>query len=197
MTTRRVSWHRSDETPSDEQCTITVRDSGLSLVGTVLGADGGIPFRVEYRVLTDAAGATTAVHVRDLRGFHQRTLTLTRDAKGNWTVDGVPQRALKGCLDVDLGCSPSTNTLPIRRLRLGAGASREIRAAWVRFPALTVEAAGQAYTRLDEFTYRYASGTFEADLVVDEDGVVAQYAAWQRTGVAMGPDDTEPLDAGR
>lgn len=197
MTTQRVSWHRSDEIPSDEQCTITVRDSGLSLVGTVLGADEGVPFRVEYRVLTDAAGATTAVHVRDLRGFHQRTLSLTRDTRGSWSVDGVAQRALKGCLDVDLGCSPSTNTLPIRRLRLGVGASRDIRAAWVRFPALTVEAAAQTYTRLDEFTYGYASGTFQAELVVDEDGVVAQYAAWQRTGVAVGPDDTEPLDAGR
>jgi hypothetical protein len=30
---------------------------------------------------------------------------------------------------------------------------------------------------------------------VDEDGVVAQYAAWERTGVATGPDDTVPLDA--
>jgi hypothetical protein len=197
MTTRRVSWHRSDEIPSDEHCTITTRDSGVSLVGTVLGADGGVPFRVEYRVLTDATGATTAVHVRDLRGFHQRTLTLARDTRGSWTVDGAPRRDLKGCLDVDLGCSPSTNTLPIRRLRLGTGASRTIRAAWVRFPELLVEAATQDYTRVDEFTYRYASGTFEAELVADEDGVVAQYAAWGRTGVAMGPEDTEPLDAGR
>lgn len=197
MTTRRVSWHRSDEVPSDEQCTITVRDSGLSLVGTVLGAEGGVPFRVEYRVLTDAVGATTAVHVRDLRGFVQRTLTLTRDTKGAWAVDGVPDRLLKGCLDVDLGCSPSTNTLPIRRLRMAVGASATIQAAWVVFPDLVVRKAPQTYTRLDEFTYRYAAGTFEAELVADEDGVVAQYAAWARTGVAMGPDDTEPLDGGR
>jgi hypothetical protein len=197
MTTRRVSWRRSDEIPSDEQCTITVRDSGLSLVGTVLGAEGGVPFRVEYRVLTDATGATTAVHVRDLRGFTQRAITLTRDTKGNWTVDGMSDRLLKGCLDVDLGCSPSTNTLPIRRLRLGVGASATIQAAWVVFPDLVVRRTPQTYTRLDEFTYRYAAGTFEAELVADEDGVVAQYAAWGRTGVAMGPDDTEPLDAGR
>ena len=197
MTTRRVAWRRSDEILADEHCTITVRDSGISLVGTVLGAEDGTPVRVEYRVLADGAGATTAVHVRDLRGFGQRTLTLTRDSKGNWTVDGVPQKALKGCFDVDLGCSPSTNTLPIRRLRLGVGASKTIQAAWVRFPSLAVEKTPQTYTRVDEFTYRYASGTFDAEVVVDEEGVVAQYAAWQRTAVAMGPDDTEPLDAGR
>ena len=195
MTTRRVAWRRSDEVETDEHCTLTLRDSGLSLVGTVLGAEGGLPVRTEYRILTDAAGLTSAVSVRDLRGFEQRTLALARDAKGNWTVDGAPVRALKSCTDVDLGCSPATNTLPIRRLRLAVGASHTIRAAWVRFPELVVEKAGQTYTRLDEFTYRYASGTFEAELTVDDDGLVAGYAVWRRTAVAIGPEDTEPLDA--
>ena len=194
MTTRRVSWRRSDETPTDEHCAMTVRDTGLALVGTVLGAEDQVPVRVEYRVLADQAGLTTAAHVRDLRGFEQRTIALTRDAKGNWTVDGKAVRALKGCTDVDLGCSPSTNTLPIRRLGLGTGASRAIQAAWIRFPELTIVKAAQTYTRLDEFTYHYASGTFEADLTVDDDGLVTSYAEWQRTGFAMGADDTEPLD---
>jgi hypothetical protein len=195
MTTRRVAWRRSDETETDEHCTLTVRDSGLSLVGTVLGAEAGSPVRIEYRVLADGAGLTTATHVRDLRGFETRMLALERDTKGNWTVDGRTVRALKGCTDVDLGCSPSTNTLPIRRLRLAPGKSTTIKAAWVRFPELVVVKAAQTYTRLDEFTWRYSSGSFEAELTVDEDGLVAVYADWRRTGLAMGPDDTEPLDS--
>ena len=194
MSTRRVAWRRSDEVQTDEHCTLTQRDTGLSLVGTVLGAEAGAPVRIEYRVLTGADGMTTAAHVRDLRGFEQRTLTLERDAKGNWTVDGAKVRGLKGATDVDLGCSPSTNTLPIRRLHLGVGASKTIKAAWVRFPDLTVVKADQTYTRLDEFTYRYASGTFEAELTVDDENLVAAYAEWARTGVAIGQGDTEPLD---
>jgi hypothetical protein len=195
MTTRRVSWRRSDDVETDEHCTMTIRDGGLSLVGTVLGAEVGTPVRIEYRVLADGAGLTTAAHVRDLRGFDQRTLTLERDAKGNWSLDGTVVKALKGCTDVDLGCSPSTNTLPIRRLRLGVGASHKIQAAWVRFPELTVVKAAQTYTRVDESTYRYTSATFEAELIVDDDGLVAGYADWRRTGIAMGPNDNEPLDA--
>jgi len=195
VATRRVAWRRSDEVVTDEHCTLTQRDSGLSLVGTVLGSEGGVPVRIEYRVLADAGGLTTAAHVRDLRGFEQRTLVLERDAKGGWSVDGKTVRALKGATDVDLGCSPSTNTLPVRRLRLGVGASKTIKAAWVRFPELTVVKVDQTYTRLDEFTYRYASGDFEAELTVDDEGLVAAYADWARTGVAIGPSDTEPLDA--
>ena len=197
MTTRRVAWRRSDEIAADEHCTLTQRGSGLSLIGTVLGAEDGRPVRIEYRVLTDADGLTRAVHVRDQRGFELRTLDLARDSKGGWTVNGLPARALKGCSDVDLGCSPATNTLPIRRLRLGIDRPHTIQAAWVRFPELTVHRATQAYTRLDELTYRYSSGTFEAELTVDDDGLVIEYAAWHRTGDAIGPDDSEPLDARR
>jgi uncharacterized protein len=195
MTTRRVAWRRSDDIETDEHCTLTVRDSGLSLVGTVLGAEDGAPVRIEYRVLADAAGFTTATHVRHLRGFETRTLALERDAKGNWTVDGKAVRSLKGCTDVDLGFSPSTNTLPIRRLRLMPGKAATIKAAWVRFPDLAVVKAAQTYARVDELTWRYESGTFEADLTVDEDGLVVVYADWRRTGFAMGSDDTAPLDS--
>ncbi len=195
MTTRRVAWRRSDEVETDEHCTLTLRDSGLALVGTVLGAEGGAPVRIEYKVLADAAGMTTAAHVRDLRGFETQTIALERDAKGNWTVNGTAAKALKGCTDVDLGCSPSTNTLPIRRLRLAVGGSSTVKAAWVRFPELDVVKAAQTYTRLDEFTYRYKGGTFEAELTVDDDGLVAAYAEWRRTGVALGPSDSEPLDS--
>ena len=195
MTTRRAAWRRSDEVETDEHCTLTLRDSGLSLVGTLLGAEAGLPVRVEYRILTDRTGMTTAVHVRDLRGFETRTITLERSAKGSWKVDGAPAPGLRGCTDVDLGCSPSTNTLPIRRLRLAMGASQTIQAAWVTFPGLVVTKASQTYTRLDEFTYGYASGTFEAELTVDDDGLVTGYTDWRRTGYAMGPDDTEALDA--
>ncbi len=195
MPVRRVTWRRSDDVETDEHCTLTLRGGGLSLVGTVLGAEAGLPLRIEYRVLADPSGLTTAAHVREVRGFEQRALTLERNTKGAWSLDGKAERTLRGCTDVDLGFSPSTNTLPIRRLRLGIGTSKTIQAAWVRFPDLTVTKSAQTYTRLDEFTYRYESGTFSAELVVDDDGLVAQYAVWRRTGMALGPDETAPLDA--
>src|SRR5262245_28380574 len=135
MTTRRAAWRRADEVETDDVCTLALRDNGYSLVGTVLGAEAGQPIRIEYRVLADRAGLTTAAHVRDLRGFETRTLAVERTAKGAWTVNGAAVRGLKGCTDVDLGCSPSTNTLPIRRLRLAVGATQTIQAAWIRVPA--------------------------------------------------------------
>jgi hypothetical protein len=197
MTVRRVTWRRVDEVQTDEHATLTVRDGGLSLVGTVIGAENGVPLRIEYRVMADGAGFTTAAHVRDLRGFEQRSLALERDAKGAWSVNGAATPALRGCTDLDLGCTPATSTLPIRRLRLGIGGSKVVQSALVRFPELTVERAARTYTRLDESTYRLESGGAVAEIVVDDDGLVAGYAGWRRTGIASGIEDSEPLDARR
>ena len=196
MTTRRVAWRRSDEVETDEHCTLTLRDSGLALVGTVLGSEGGVPVRIEYKVLADGAGMTTAAHVRDLRGFETQTIALERDAKGNWTVNGTRRQGAQGLhrrrprlqpVDEHAADPPAPTRASV--------ASSTIKAAWVRFPGLDVVKAAQTYTRLDEFTYRYKSGTFEAELTVDDDGLVAAYAEWRRTGVALGPGDSEPLDS--
>src|SRR6266542_2782470 len=194
MTTRRVAWRRGDEVETDEWCTLTVRPTGATLMGTVIGAQNGLPLRIEYRVLTNPNGQTAAVHVRQWHGFEQRQLALDRNEKGAWSRDGATVRQLKGCTDVDLEFSPATNALPIRRLRLAVGASESIQAAWVRFPELTVEKSRQRYTRVDdEGTYRYASDSFEADLTADEDGLVYGYAVWRRTAIVDGSDDSEPL----
>jgi uncharacterized protein len=88
-----------------------------------------------------------------------------------------------GFIDIDLGITPATNTLPIRRLNLSVGESVELTATWIRFPELTVEPLSQRYTRLSKTTYRYENtdGSFSADLVVDKLGVVETYGEiWAR-----------------
>ena len=66
---------------------------------------------------------------------------------------------------------------PIRRLNLDVGASADVRAAWVRFPELTVEVLEQRYTRLSKDLYRYESdgGNFCRDLTVHSSGFVVKY----------------------
>ncbi len=91
---------------------------------------------------------------------------------------------LRGCLDVDLSWSPSTNTLPIRRLGLEVGqASAALTAAWVRFPDLALIPLEQEYRRLSDRRYRYTSrgGAFTAEIDVDEHGLVVNYGDfWKR-----------------
>jgi len=139
------------------------------------------PALVRYTVACDAAWQTRTVVVDCAIGLRQRILRLTT-AGGKWDLDGQPRPDLNGCVDVDLGVTPATNTLPIRRLNLAVGESREVVAAWVRFPALELRLLAQRYTRLDERTYRYESDTgFSAELTVDDLRLVISYPqGWER-----------------
>ncbi len=56
MTTRRAAWRRSDEVETDEHCTLTLRDSGLALVGTVL----------EHRLLLSSEAMMRGVNPADV-----------------------------------------------------------------------------------------------------------------------------------
>ena len=92
-------------------------------------------------------------------------------------MNGLEMPEVSGAADIDLGFSPSTNLLPIRRLGLKVGEQAAVRAAWVRFPELTLELLEQTYARLTEDSYRYESGngTVRRDLKVDETGFVLEY----------------------
>ncbi len=93
--------------------------------------------------------------------------------------DGVLAPELAGALDVDLGFTPATNTLPIRRLALAVGESAPVRSAWLRFPEFRLEPLEQTYTRESEQTFRYRAQIdnepFVARLDTDVFGRVLSY----------------------
>jgi len=153
------------------------------LGGTILTVHEREPVEARYRITCDRGWRTRQVEVTVYARAAERSLTLTAD-RGRWYRGGREQAQVRGCVDVDLGWSPSTNTLPIRRLELGVGeGSGPLVAAWVRFPELTLEPLTQEYRRLARRRYRYSSrgGAFTANLEVDADGLVTRYGRfWQR-----------------
>jgi hypothetical protein len=139
-------------------------------------------------VVCDASWQTRRADVRLRDAAGERTLAVVADG-GRWTVNGREDESIRGCVDIDLAWSPSTNTLPIRRLRLAVGsASGVVTAAWVRFPELSLQPLPQEYRRLSERRYRYEShgGAFAADLEVDGEGLVLDYEGVWRRVVAAG-----------
>ena len=160
--------------PSMERFVAARTENGCQLSGLILQAHQGEPYVVRYSIDVDDAWRTRAVEV-EVENDGQHRVTLAADGAGHWLRDGEPLPAVENCLDVDLEWSPSTNTLPIRRLGLAIGQTNAVAAAWVRFPLLEVQRLDQSYERLDERRYRYRSGRFTADLAVDEEGIVLQY----------------------
>ena len=134
-----------------------------------------------YTVRCDPGWATRAVSIHLQVPQPERRLELGSDGDGRWWRDGVEAPDLEGCMDADLECTPATNTLPIRRLGLRVGEGAEVAAAWVRFPSLEVQRLDQRYERIAKDVFRYSSGSFRADLAVDEDGLALDYpGGWVR-----------------
>jgi hypothetical protein len=182
---RVVFWQRTDA-PGAELFRLARSADGVRLSGTILAAPEGVPLRVEFVIDCGPSLETRAVSVAVEDEAGPRALALRVEPPGVWRRDGDVVPALAGCLDVDLALSPSTNTLPIRRLGLldlPPGVAREVTAAWIGFPDLALEALPQRYTRLDGLRFRYeglASG-FTAEVEVDEEGLVVEYPpAWRR-----------------
>jgi uncharacterized protein len=165
-----------------EQCRISEGDAHATLAGAVIVSDG-VPWRIEYEVRCENDWRTRAVTIRAHAGVNLVNLALEADEHGRWMVGPDIRPDLEGCLDVDLGFSPSTNTLPIRRLHLDVHQQATIDAAWVEFPSLALRRVPQRYTRLDEHIYRFENlpTGFTAEMTVDERGLVVAYPpGWER-----------------
>jgi len=156
---------------------LALRQEGDMIIaqGVVIGGRFGADYGASYTIRCDAAWRVRHARVEVAGGG---VLELFADGQGAWRgVDGAPIEELAGCIDIDLTASCFTNTLPIRRLGNALDERQAIDVAYVRIPELTVEKAGQAYSRLGANRYRYegVANGFQAELEVDEDGLVVRY----------------------
>lgn len=182
MGSRTVLWQRSD-VPGSEWCKLVTNPTGSTLSGSVILVWDGAPWRIEYTIELDPTGRTRVLTIGAdgiADGAPARVdIRLEADGNGRWRNDADVVIDHRDAIDCDLGFSSSTNTLPIRRLGLEIGEKREIAVAWVLFPSFEIVLGRQSYERLAERTWRYRSAGFEADLTVDEDGLVDSYYVWR------------------
>lgn len=179
-------WRRLDQ-PGHESGRLLFRPPNWHLTGTAVFSGDGRPCRLDYLVVCDSRWHTVSARVAGWVANASVDIELLGDDARQWRVNGAACPEVAGCIDLDLGFSPSTNLLPIRRLGLAVGQQAEVKAAWLPFPALTLRPLGQVYRRLDATTYRYESGggRFVTELTVDGDGFVTRYPNfWQMEATA-------------
>ena len=194
---KSLFWSRRDTAGSEHAIFDDVR--GLTARGVAQAAEP-VPHTCRYELSTDEGWASLRLAVEVEGAGWSRGLKLER-RDGQWRATtseqgdldaalvaaGHPPAGLPGiedasrlgdALDVDLGGSPLTNTLPIRRLGLrdaDDGTSHRITVAWVLVPSLVVLPAVQSYTLVGPERVRYASEGFTAELEIDPEGYVLRY----------------------
>lgn len=171
---RVVTWRRLD-TPGLEYTELQM--DPLRIEGWLLVIEESTTYAVSYKAAFYREGKTRAVSISLRREGTRSVLRIARNSHDRWTVNGMPAPQLDGLADIDLSVTPSTNTPPLRRLRLAIGQSAEVTAAWVRFPILEITPLRQIYRRVDASKYLYEAPQldFAAEIACDGEGVVQRY----------------------
>jgi hypothetical protein len=176
VSTSVLFWRRTD-VEGLERLELVIEPEGVKATSTVLCLEAG-GFRLEHRWRLDPDWRAQSVTVERWNSQCHRVLRLERAGTG-WRVDGAPRPDLEGAEEPDLSVTPFCNTFPIRRTPEGAGEGLPLDTAFIDGPALTVARSSQRYDRQGPGRLRYVdlglSRGFEADLVVDEAGLVLRY----------------------
>jgi hypothetical protein len=176
-----ILWRRLDA-PGHDSARLFFHDSQSHLTGTAVFVEAQQPCRLDYRVICDESWQTLSGAVIGWLGSRAINVELRADTAHRWQLNEADCPAVTGCIDLDLAFTPSTNMLPIRRLKLPVGQAAEVRAAWLSFPELALEPLDQVYRRKDAAVYAYESdgGRFSTELQVNATGFVTLYPAlWQ------------------
>src|SRR3954464_5693243 len=114
MARAEIEWRRLDE-PAMERATSFSNNGVRVLAGVVDGTTKDHRFyNVRYTVRCAPDWTTREAVLAGHVGQSPVNIVLTRDAAtGAWTRNGAPQPQVEQCVDLDLGFSPITNTLPI------------------------------------------------------------------------------------
>jgi uncharacterized protein len=176
---REAQWISVDGT-THEHLRLGWENGGWTADGVIAGLD------IQYAIrLDDHWRVRQFLLFRDLE---EPDLWLGSDGAGRWgEMRGAHRGDLDGCHDVDLRCSPFTNTLPIRRLGLHVGHAAQLVVARVDPETLSVTKSRQRYSRLTERTWRFELiddvQSLSTELEVDGDGLVLDYPGlFQRVG---------------
>lgn len=178
MDGRTLFWRRTD-VAGLERLELVVTAEGIMAASTVIGVEGG-GFHLEHRWRLTHDWRAQSLEVERWGASSHARLRIERDAeRDGWRVDGAPRSDLDGAAEPDLSVTPFCNTFPIRRLDDRSGATLTLDTCYVDAGTMRVVRSRQAYTRLGPNLVRYVdlgtSAGFEADLVVDADGLVVRY----------------------
>lgn len=177
MVDRVVRW-RSLHAPGMEHLHLWQDAETIHCEGVVIGERDGARFGFSYRLVLSESWRPRLVEIH--RAGPAPTLVMQSDGNGRWTDGhGLPIDTISGCVDVDIGATPFTNSIIINRLGLGKGDTADLQVGYVSALDFETEAVSQRYTCIEPMArYRYEGGVRNVDTVleVDGDGLVTRYS---------------------
>ena len=169
-------WRKIDH-PGADSCRLIKLSSGWRLSGAAVFWETPHACHFQYDVVADVAFRTRSATVVGYLGKKAIDIRVRSAGTGGWRVNGVLNSKVAECIDVDLGFTPATNLLALRRLALKVGQHADAPAAYLEFPRLRFTKLPQRYERTGRTEYAYEAPTvgYAGTLQVSSIGAIVQY----------------------
>ncbi len=162
-----------------ENCLVNISGAGAEISSTIIGSYDNKIFKIEYCIKSNHKWETVLLELSSRHSNKLEVVRLEGDGKGNWLSSGKRVEQFEGCIDIDISLTPLTNTLPINRLNLIKNQSQEIKVIYLDVLGQQMSSVRQRYIRLSDTLYNYQNipNDFEANIQVDEFGLVIDYSS--------------------
>lgn len=172
-----ILWRRLDR-PGHDACCLHFEAGEWHLDGAAAWQDRKGPAQMTYSVTCGEDWLTRSARVQGRVGGQGLSLSIRRGAQGEWRVNGAEVPGSHGLADLDLGFTPATNTLPLRRLMPQGGGDSA--AAWLDDGDWQLKPLHQSYFREADGRWRYSAAEtgFETFLTVGRHGFVTDYPGY-------------------
>lgn len=172
---KHITWIGEDHL-SIEKCHVIEKEQSFHSRGEVVGNKNNQVYGVDYQIVVDNNWETRFFSISCSHG-HKNYFLHAHKINNVWVIDDVEHPEFNECLDVDIAITPYTNSLPINRLKMEVGESKDIKVLYINPIEERVALVMQRYTRLTENTYHYENlwNDFKATIIVEENGLVTDY----------------------
>ncbi|AIC95990.1 putative glycolipid-binding domain-containing protein [Shouchella lehensis] len=148
----------------------------INIESTVIQTGQDTSFCLEYAVTLSHGWEVRKIDLKE-KGTVS-FLTLSTNGQGRWfDKNGQTIQSLEGARDIDLSCTPFTNTLPINRNEWTINEPVDLEVVYID-RKLNFRKRNQRYTLVEEGeqrTFQYQSGSFTTIFTVDCFGFITNY----------------------
>ena len=167
-------WRRLDISGRDA-ARLEEKKEGYELLGqsVFLGASG--PTALRYVLYLDHDWSTIEGRITGFIGNREIDDHIERTPSG-WNFNGR-DCGMADIVDLDLGFTPATNMIQLKRASLEIGETTRFDVAWLEAGDADLQRLPQKYHRASELEYPYESpqGDYKATIALDRSGFAARY----------------------
>ena len=175
MTTLATAFWRRLDVPGRDAARVEQTPDGYVLFGQSVFLDSRGPAALRYVLTLKGDWSTAEGHISGFVGEQEVNDHIVRTAVG-WTFNGR-DCGMADILDLDLGFTPATNMVQLRRVALSIGETTNFDVAWLEAGDRELQRLPQEYHRASHYEYPYQSpqGAYRETIVLDPSGFAAVY----------------------